>query len=286
LQLTLSQCQFFNAFGYLALPKLFSPAEIERIADGFERSIQAFGGGRTHNGSRRTMFGGPIEHLPEMCTVLDDERILGAAGSLIGPDFNYTGGDGNYYTGDTGWHPDGGWGQLFAIKLAFYLDPVSRDTGCLRVIPGSHEPGHPVRQRGIDPNKAQELYGVHPRDFPGNVALETQPGDLVIFNHDTYHASYGGGARRRMFTMNLTRRARTPSEQTMMRAYTSVHSAGGYKVNVGGNFFMPLIETASPARMAHLEQVIALHDELFPQYAKRRPHAEQVGAMVEALAKL
>ena len=28
-----------------------------------------------------------------------------------------------------------------SIKTAFYLDPVTRDTGCLRVIPGSHHVG-------------------------------------------------------------------------------------------------------------------------------------------------
>ncbi len=285
MRLSISQCQHFNSFGFLALPKLFSPTEIAAITDGFERSIQKFGGGKTHDGSRRTMFGGPIEHLPEMCKLLDDERILGAAGSLIGDDFNYTGGDGNYYTGDTHWHPDGSWGQLFAIKMAFYLDPVTHDTGCLRVIPCSHDPGHPVRSRGIDPNRSQELFGVHPRDLPGSAALETQPGDLLIFNHDTWHASFGGGARRRMFTLNLTRRARTPTDHAMQRAYTSVHSAGGYKVDLGGTFFAPMLETASPARMAHLETTIKVHDELFPQFARRRTHHEQVEAMVAVLAK-
>ena len=52
------------------------------------------------------------------------------------------------------WHPDeeaGIWGSAFsttagdadpedrlcfALKLAFYLDPLSKDTGCLSVVPG------------------------------------------------------------------------------------------------------------------------------------------------------
>ena len=33
-------------------------------------------------------------------------------------------------------------------------------------------------------------------------ALETIPGDILMFNHDTYHSAWGGGNRRRMFTMN------------------------------------------------------------------------------------
>ena len=49
------------------------------------------------------------------------------------------GSDGNYYVGDTAWHPDGLGEYLYGrIKVSFYLDGVQADTGCLRVIPGSH----------------------------------------------------------------------------------------------------------------------------------------------------
>ena len=155
------------------------------------------------------MFLKPIEHIPEMSTILDHPPILELIGSVLGNDFNYCGGDGNYYTGDTGWHPDGSWGQLFAAKTAFYLDPLTRDTGALRLIPGSHQPDHFVRQEKIDINNSLQLFGVPPTEFPGSIAVETNPGDIVIFNHDLYHASFGGGSRRRMFTMNCTRRAKT-----------------------------------------------------------------------------
>ena len=52
--------------------------------------------------------------------------FFGLIGGILGEDFNYAGGDGNYYSGNTGWHPDGSWGQLFAAKTAFYLDPLTR----------------------------------------------------------------------------------------------------------------------------------------------------------------
>jgi hypothetical protein len=41
----------------------------------------------------------------------------------------------------------------------------------------SHKPGHPVRN-GVDPMESQQRFGVHPKDFPGSVAVETDPGDL------------------------------------------------------------------------------------------------------------
>lgn len=271
MKLTQTQVNFFHTFGYLAIRQLFTPVEIARITEGFEWSIQQRGGGQTHDGSKRTMFGGPIEHTPEMCAILDHPAILGLIGGVIGEDFNYCGGDGNYYTGDTRWHPDGNWGQLFAVKVAFYLDPLTRETGALRVIPGSHRPDHFIRQEKINVNQSQELFGVPPSEFPGNVALETEPGDVLIFNHDLYHAAFGGSQRRRMFTMNCTRRAKTPTELATARQYLSVHSAGGYNVDTGAGMYFPtMIDTADDRRMVHLEQPIAIHDELFPHLARRR----------------
>ncbi len=41
-----------------------------------------------------------------MCAILDHPLILSLIGGVLGEYFNYCGGDRNYYTGDTGWHPD------------------------------------------------------------------------------------------------------------------------------------------------------------------------------------
>lgn len=270
MQLTQQQIEFFNTFGYLHFPGLFSSEEAAWITEEFELSIQDFGGGKQHDGSKRTMFGGPIERRPRMCALLDDPRVEGIVGGVIGADFNYASGDGNYYSGDTRWHPDGNWGQLFAVKVAFYLDPVRRDSGCLRVIPGSQRPDHFIRVHKIDPNQAQERFGVNLRDFPGQAALETDPGDLVIFNHDLYHASFGGGRRRRMFTMNLTRHCAGEPDLETLRKYVSIHSPGGYKVDTGAGMYFPMmLDTAGPRRRAHLRQCAQMHDELFPQYARK-----------------
>lgn len=268
------QIAHFNTFGYLGLPGLLSSDEVAHVTAEFEWAIQHCGSGRNHDGSTRTMFGGPIERRAEACAILDHPRIDGLLSSLLGDDYNYGSGDGNYYAGDTGWHSDGDWGQLFAIKVAFYLDPLTRDTGALRVIPASHRPDHFIRTQRIDPNRSMEMFGVAPHDFPGNVALETTPGDILVFNHDTFHAAFGGGHRRRMFTMNCTIRAKTPEQIEMARAYYKVHSAGGYNINTGaGPFHPPMVDSAGPRRMKHLAQVIAIHDELFPHLARKSSSA-------------
>ena len=269
IQLDKQQIDFFDAFGYLVVRQLLTPEETERVIDAFEWSIQNWGGGTDHDGSKRTMFGGPIEHSPDLCALMDHPGILGLIGGVTGERFNYCGGDGNYYTGNTRWHPDGNWGQAWATKTAFYLDEVGADSGCLRVIPGSHHPDHFIRKEGIHPRDSLEMFGVPPEDFPGSVALSTCPGDVVIFNHDLYHASFGGGNRRRMFTMNCTRHAETPDEMDLLREYVRVHSPGGYDIDTGAGMYFPtMLHTADDARMTHLQQARDMHDELYPQYAR------------------
>ncbi len=276
MELTEQQVRFFNTFGYLCIRKMFSPDEIGLITSEFETAISSVGGAN-HDGKARTMFGGPIERTERLCTLLDDPRITGLIGGVIGDDFDYCSGDGNYYSGDTAWHPDGNWGELFAIKVAFYLDSLTKDTGCLRVIPGSQDPTHPIRTNHINVNGSYELFGVEARDYPGYEALETVPGDIVMFNHDTYHSAWGGGHRRRMFTMNCIRRCHTEREIELGKKYISIHSAGGYNVNTGAGMFYPLmINTASEKRMHHLAQAMEYHDELFPQFI--RGNAERSGA--------
>jgi hypothetical protein len=267
--LTDQQIRFFQTFGYLHFPSIFSSQEIDEIMHEFELSIQMVGRGNLHDGTRRTMFGGPIEHRAHLCSLLDDTRITGILGGILGKNFNYASGDGNFYTGDTGWHPDGNWGQLFACKLAFYLDPLTIDTGCLRVVPGSHHPNHWLRSKPINPNDTLPLFSLDPRDLPGQQALETKPGDVVIFNHDLFHAAFGGGQRRRMFTMNCTRPCTTDEDLDTLHRYLSVHSAGGSQTRTGAGMFYPtILDTADEARMIHLAQCAAVHDELFPEYRR------------------
>ena len=126
-----------------------------------------------------------------------------------------------------------------------------------------------MRQEKIDINNSLQLFGVPPTEFPGSIAVETNPGDIVIFNHDLYHASFGGGTRRRMFTMNCTRQAKTPEDLEMARRYLSVHSPGGYNVKTGaGVFYSTMIDTPEKSRIIHLRQPIEIHDELFPHLAR------------------
>lgn len=266
-RLTKQQLAFFDTFGFIVLPGLLADC-IGQIIDTFEKVWEERGGGhagREHDGKARSCIVPFIDQHPRLCALLDDPRIEGAIASILGDDFNYLGSDGNFYVGDTAWHSDGGAFCVNFIKVALYLDPLTRDTGALRVIPGSHRFGDRYaddlsRLLGM----SESLLGVHGRDIPA-YAIETQPGDVAIFNHKTKHAAYGGSARRRMFTINCSQRF--PDDKLdELRTYI----AHGARFLIDRMYGQAMMDTASPQRMVHLEQAMANDGHLAALSAEAR----------------
>ena len=70
-------------------------------------------------------------------------------------------------------------------------------------------------------NSVDEL-GVTGDGVP-SVVLDSRPGDVVVFNHNLLHSSWGGGNRRRMFTLNLARAATSEVEIQELKDYIAVH---------------------------------------------------------------
>ena len=252
MRLTPQQHNFMDTFGFLHFPGLIED-RIEAVIDAFETVWASHGGGhdgRPHDGTARSCivpFAGQSEYLSSL---LDDPRIDGILGSLLGDDYVYLGSDGNYYVGDTGWHSDGGWPRpIVYYKIAFYLDRLTRDSGAIRVIPGSHRYGEgyaEALQAGV--RESEEAWGVSGDQVPA-VAVETAPGDVVVFHQGTKHSAWGGGDRRRMFTLNCTRR-HTEEELPLMR-----REVANFARFLTDSVYGPaMVDTATPERMRHLEQ--------------------------------
>ncbi|MCZ7645342.1 MAG: phytanoyl-CoA dioxygenase family protein [Planctomycetota bacterium] len=248
------QKAFFEAFGYLKLPGLIR-AECLALAESFEAVFREEGA--AHDGSRRSCIVPFIDRHAELCALLDHPGIDGALCELLGEEYNYLTSDGNCYTGDTNWHADGQRRRLTCVKLAFYLDPVRRESGCLRVLPGSHrlsaDPSWAARQAA----QARELWGLDPREVPC-VALESDPGDVLAFDHNLMHASFGGSARRRMFTINACNRASSPESLAELRAFIG-EQARFWIEHLHSDLMKA---TAGPGRMKHLKQVMENEDHL------------------------
>ena len=267
MDLTEQQKQFFKTFGFLVLPGLLAD-DVNWITEEFECVFKDRG--VVHDPAKRTVIVPFIDQREKFCTLLDHPGITGIAGGLLGDDFNYLGGDGNYYTGDTPWHSDGFHKAGTYLKIALYLDPVARDTGCLRVIPGSHRVDFADSWDALKARNAKELWGIEQRDVPA-VALESQPGDVVAFNHNLMHASFGGSTRRRMFTLNLCSHAETREEIDDLESFI----ASGARFWIEHVHSDVMRATASPGRMRHLQQPIEHEGHLPALAAKARAEAAE-----------
>ncbi len=219
--LTQQQKRFFDVFGFLAVRQLFSTEEVKEISESFDTAIEQARNGMPFTAERRQMVIGIVEHSDRLSELMEDDRIYNIIAGLLGPDLTWITSDGNLYVGNTDWHPDSHLHTYQPIKVAIYLDPVTRDKGALRVIPGSHRepfhgsvtPARTAKMKGVSPDDpgGEESFGVGGRQVP-YFAVESEPGDVVFFSGALYHASYGGGDHRRMFTLNFAARPRQPEE--------------------------------------------------------------------------
>ena len=203
--LTKEQIAHFKTFGFVIRRQCFSAGEMEEISGAFDDVLTEDRRGRPFDGAARQAVLGFIEKRPLLSGLVEDDRIYQPLEQLLGPGFVWIGSDGNLYVGDTGWHPDGSDLDYGRIKVALYLDPVTKETGCLRVVPGSHRmPLHaaldPLKGQRRDPD--HQPFGTDGSGLPC-YPLESEPGDVVFFNQNLWHAAYGGRTGRRMFTMNF-----------------------------------------------------------------------------------
>jgi hypothetical protein len=82
--------------------------------------------------------------------------------------------------------------------------------------------------------------------------IESTPGDMLLFNHKIKHSSWGGGDRRRMFTLNLQQRF---ADADLPRLRDEVAASRGSRTDGrSGVYGDAMLRTASPRRMRHLEQ--------------------------------
>lgn len=197
--ITAEQKTHWDVFGFLTLPQLFSPQEVDELRDAAMEVISKEGG--VLNSDEGWSIGGFMEQHPVLMSYLDDDRIYEIPETMLGPDFVLEMTDGHVRGGNTHWHgrvpseEPGEWHPN--LRVAIYFDKLTRENGCLRVIPGSHQGSFaehlsPLLSQREDPTAAP--FGDVGPDVPC-VALESEPGDVVIFTESVYHASFGGSAR-------------------------------------------------------------------------------------------
>ena len=193
--LTAEQKTHWDVFGFLMLPQLFTPEEVRTVREASIEVIEREKGAAALRGEEGWSIGAFLERDPGLTSLLDDDRFYGIPETLLGPDFILEMTDGHVRAGDTPWH--GGAGVLKTARVCFYFDKLNKDDGCLRVIPGSHrKPFSDLLQPLGDQKEgpASRPFGVSGPEVPC-VALESEPGDVLVFTESVFHASFGGKSR-------------------------------------------------------------------------------------------
>lgn len=224
--LTAAQVDHYRTFGFLTLRNWLSADEVTAVAGELEACVAEAYRDRPFDGSNRHWVPLLTPKAPTI-SAFAEERFAEAAEQLLGDDVVLLMADGNRYVGDTLWHADAGT-ELQGVKFVAYLDTVAADTGALRVIPGSHlEPHHSSAHTYLSSyvdcysNPAAERAGLQATHEVAAVALPSEPGDVVVFNPPTFHASVGGGVDRRMCTWNYFRLPRDESTRARLCGFTA-----------------------------------------------------------------
>lgn len=215
--LTDDQMHHFRVFGFIVLRQAFDMEEIAklgRLAD----EIWTAELGHPPIEEEHVSIAPFLELHPETIGLIEDDRIYTPMVQLLGQDMIWSGSEGVQGTMTRRpyhhWHADRPGSQelgYLRIKIMMYLDPMRKDAGAFRVIPGSHRsPFHeelaPFQQRhGLD---EPAFFG-----YPGSEVpcypVETDPGDAVVFNQSLYHAVYGKAGRRRYIALKYAARPTT-----------------------------------------------------------------------------
>jgi hypothetical protein len=202
----------FKAFGFLMRKRLFSADEVDRMTKEADDCWRPMLASRVDDGDDLRV-GSFVEQNSTLLALLEDDRIYLTVEQLLGPDFLWVGSEGNVSLGrgSAKWHPDrkcyrpGEQENIHyrRIKIMIYLDSVSKDSGCLRVIPGSHQaPFHyDLGIQEIDPDAMP--FGVSGPDIPG-YPIESEPGDMIIFDHCLWHSAFGAKRGRRYIALKFT----------------------------------------------------------------------------------
>ena len=218
--ITAEQLSYFETFGYLVLPQAFSAEEMAAISEEFDRLVDGERQGAPFPGKTRQSLYGITERSALLTGLVEDDRIYETVEGLFGPGFLWLCSEGNLYVGDTSWHPDGTNLDYTSMKVSMYLDPLTKDTGCLRVIPGSHR--YPFHEDLKPSPQAKgttwfERFGMEGSEVPA-CSLESQPGDVLFMDCNIWHAAFGGVPGRRHLAVNFVPEPKSEANVAKMRS--------------------------------------------------------------------
>jgi ectoine hydroxylase len=212
MRLTPALLEQYDRDGFLILPELFTPAEIERLRQELTRlgGVEAEGVVKEKGGAIRTIFRVHDEESPTASDAFHAlarcSRMLEPAQAVLrDPDLYIHHSKCNLKAAIDGdiwaWHQDYGYWQNDGFRAPDFvttmvaIDPATEIGGCLYFIPGSHKLGRIEPEWDdkttsyatwvVPKSKMLEIMDRHPDPVP----ITGSPGTAVMFHPNILHAS-------------------------------------------------------------------------------------------------
>ena len=243
--LTNQQLVHWETFGFVILRGLLTSDEVETARREFEAGLSEKS--KDPEGRLPTSFSAHGPTTPLLATLPEDPRFQEAAEQMWGKDVVLVGSSGQRFTkSHIYWHPDMPDAtpetkddHVQGVKFAFYLEPLDRDTGALRVIPGSHKsPFHDqlfaMGLKGWDSPYLQST-GLNVGDIPSYI-WHSDPSDVIAFNLRVWHASWGASADRRQCSVVYYKNPSTPREEELTRELAQWRKANAHAGSRGPRY--------------------------------------------------
>ena len=212
---------FLDQNGYLPLPNLLSPQQVQAIATRLEQLAAAEGdqaGLEAHQETGTTRLANLADKDPLLEVCFTHPRVLAAIAHVLKNDFKLSSLNARFaLPGEGLQHLHADWrgavppGEFEVCNSIWLLDDFTEANGATRVVPGSHNSGKMPRDVMADPK------GIHPDE----VLLTAPAGTVVIFNSHTWHGGTLNRTDKPRRAMHSYFTRRHNPQQTDQRTYLS-----------------------------------------------------------------
>lgn len=219
--LSAEEITFLDQNGYLPLPGLLAPQQVQALATRLEELAAAEGdqaGLEAHQEVGTTRLANIVDKGPIFEVCFTHPRILAAMAHVLKKDFKLSSLNARFaLPGEGLQHLHADWrgavppGEFEVCNSIWLLDDFTTENGATRVVPGSHNWGKTPREMMEDPK------ATHPKE----ILLTAQVGTVVIFNSHTWHGGTLNRTSKPRRAMHSYFTRRHNPQQTDQRKYLS-----------------------------------------------------------------
>ena len=219
--LSAEEITFLDQNGYLPLPGLLAPQQVQALATRLEELAAAEGdqaGLEAHQEVGTTRLANIVDKGPIFEVCFTHPRILAAMAHVLKKDFKLSSLNARFaLPGEGLQHLHADWrgavppGEFEVCNSIWLLDDFTTENGATRVVPGSHNWGKTPREMMEDPK------ATHPKE----ILLTAQAGTVVIFNSHTWHGGTLNRTSKPRRAMHSYFTRRHNPQQTDQRKYLS-----------------------------------------------------------------